>query len=39
MITEADESENMSKKTKRESEVDDKTLEKDQEMLDIKPLS
>ena len=39
MITEADESENMSKKKKRESEVDDKTLEKDQEMLDIKPLS
>ena len=39
MMMEPDESENISTKTKRKKAVDDKTLEKDQELLDMKPLS
>ena len=39
MMMEPDESENISTKTKRKKPVDDKTLEKKQEMLDMKPLS
>ena len=38
-MMEPDESENISTKTKKKKAVDDKTLKKDQEMLDMKPLS
>ena len=38
-MMEPDESENISTKTKKKKAVDDKTLKKDQEVLDMKPLS